>query len=322
MPEITVGDWEDTDLDEVASLTFDALQGSPFSSPERSLEDVEGWLNWNRERFPPAAVFQAHVGGGLVGWLTVAVDVKPGTSETWRWVPYISPEVRGQEDGIARGLIRRCKEYVVERGQTRLEACFDRVSNATMPQYERYRAWFEAEGLVKVDENAYMRRGLTPGEFTERDVVLPPGYGYMPLVDADEEALYDCYSQAFAESGVRSYHNMTEEERRAEYEYYFREAAVNEKASLVVLRGDEIVGVSLVHSRQKEAHLADIGIVPAHRGRGLGRRMLVYSLMNVARDYDTVTLAVDVDNTSAYDLYVDVGFDVVYRIITHAWKCG
>ena len=110
MPEITVGDWEETNLDEVASLTFDALQGSPFSSPERSLEDVEGWLNWNRAR--------------------------------------------------------------------------------------------------------------------------------------------------------------------------------------------------------------------AHRGRGLGRRMLVYSLMNVARDYDTVTLAVDVDNTSAYDLYVDVGFDVVYRIITHAWKCG
>ena len=172
-----------------------------------------------------------------MGWLTVTVDVKPGTSETWRWVPYISPEVRGQEDGIARGLIRRCMEYVVERGQTRLEACFDRVSDATMPLYERYRAWFEAEGLVRVDENAYMRRGLTPWEFTENDVVLPPGYCYVPMVDADEEALYDCYSQAFAESGVRSYHNMTEEERSAEYEYYFREAAVNEKASLVVLRG-------------------------------------------------------------------------------------
>jgi ribosomal protein S18 acetylase RimI-like enzyme len=230
--------------------------------------------------------------------------------------------VRGQEDGIARGLIRRCKEYVVERGQTRLEACFDRVSDATMPLYERYRAWFEAEGLVRVDENAYMRRGLTPKEFTEHDVVLPPGYWYVPMVDADEEALYDCYSQAFAESGVRSYHNMTEEERRAEYEYYFREAAVNEKASLVVLRGDEIVGFSLVHSRQKEAHLADIGIVPAHRGRGLGRRMLMHSLMNAAGEYDNVTLAVDVDNTSAYDLYSDLGFDVVYRIITHAWKCG
>ena len=321
MPEITVGDWEDTDLDEVASLTFDALQGSLFSSPERSLEDVEGWLNWNYERFPPAAMFQAHIGGGLVGWLTVTVDVKPGTSETWRWVPYISPEVRGQEDGIARGLIRRCMEYVVEQGQTRLEACFDRVSDATMPQYERYRAWFEAEELVRVDENAYMRRGLTPGEFTEHDVVLPPDYGYMHLVDADEEALYDCYSQAFAESGVRLYHNMTEEERRAEYEHYFREAAVNVGASPVVVKGDEIVGFSLVHSRQKEAHLADIGIVPAHRGRGLGRRMLVYSLMNVARDYDTVTLAVDVDNASAYDLYSDLGFDVVYRIITHAWKC-
>ena len=164
MPEITVRDWEDTDLDEVASLTFNALQDSPFFSPERTLEDVEGRLNWNHKRFPPAAMFQAHIGGGLVGWLTVTVDVKPGISETWRWVPYISPEARGREDGIARGLIRRCIEYVMERGQTRLEVCFDRISDATMPHYERYRAWFEAEGVYKVDDSAYMRRGLSPPE--------------------------------------------------------------------------------------------------------------------------------------------------------------
>ena len=315
-----MGDWEDTDLDEVASLTFDALQGSPFSSPERTLQDVEGWLNWNYERFPPAAVLQAHVDGGLVGWLTVTVDVKPGTSETWRWVPYISPEARGREDVIARALIGRCVEYVAGRGQTRLEACFDRVSDATMPLYERYRGWFEAEGVVRVDESAYMRRGLITGEFTEGDVTLPPGYGYMPLVDADEEALYGCYSRAFAESGVRSFHDMSGEERRAEFEHYFRDASVSVGASPVVVRGGEVVGFSLVHSRSGEAHLADIGVVPGHRGRGLGRRMLAYSLMNAARDYDAVTLAVDVDNASAYGLYVDVGFDVVYRIITHAWK--
>jgi len=322
MPEITVRDWEDVNLDEVASLTFDALQASPFSSPERSLQDVEGWMDWSNERFPPAAVFQAHADGGLVGWLTVTLDVKPGTSETWRWVPYISPEAKGQEDEIARALIRRCVEYVAERGQTRLEACFDRVSDATVPMYERYRAWFEAEGLVRVDESAYMRRGLTSGEFTEGDAALPPGYAYVPLVDADEEALYDCYVRAFADSGVRSYHDMTEEERRAEYEYYFREASVNVGASPVVIRGEEVVGFSLVHSRSNEAHLADIGVAPGHRGRGLGRSMLAYSLMNATRDHDSVTLAVDVDNSSAYGLYVDVGFEVVYRIITHAWKPG
>ena len=87
-----------------------------------------------------------------------------------------------------------------------------------------------------------------------------------------------------------------------------------------MVRGDEIVGFSLVHSRLMEAHLADIGIVPAHRKRGLGRRMLIYSLMKATRDYDTVTLAVDVGNASAYELYSDLGFEVEYRIITHAWR--
>jgi ribosomal protein S18 acetylase RimI-like enzyme len=320
MLEFTARGWRDADLEEVASLTFNALQDSPFFSPERTLDDVEGWLSWNHERLPPAAVFQAHIGEELVGWLTVTVDVKPGTSETWRWTPYISPEARELEDGIATGLIRRSIEYVRERGQTRLEACFDRISGATMPHYERYRAWFEAEGMHMVDDSAYMRRSLDSGEFAEHDIALPPGYRYMPLADADEESLYGCYSRAYDESGVRSFHDMTDEERRADFEHYFGGETRDEGASLVVVRDGEIVGFSLVHSRPGEAHLGEVGIVPAHRGRGLGRRMVSCSLRRAARDHDTVTLAVDVDNASAYELYRDLGFEVEYRIITLAWR--
>jgi GNAT superfamily N-acetyltransferase len=291
MLEISVRGWEDVDLHEVASLTFDALQASPFHNPERTLKDVEEWLNRNHERFPASAAFLARINGTLVGWLTVTVDVKSGTSDTWRWTPYLSPEAEGQEDEVARGLIRRCIEYVSEMEQTRLETPFDRVSDATLPHYEMYRGWFEAEGIGKVDKNAYMRRALTSGEFTAGDVTLPPGYGYMPLGYADEEALYDCYSRAFEESGGRSFHDMTEEGRRAEFKYYFLGAAVSQRASTVVIREEDIVGFSLVHSRPGEAHLADIGVAPGHRGRGLGRRMLAHSLMNTALDYNTVTRA-------------------------------
>ena len=322
MLEITVLDWEDTDLDEVASLTFEALQGSPFSRPDRTLRDVEVYLDRSHERFPASAVFLARIDGRLVGWLAVTLDVKPGTSETWRWTPYVSSEAMGREEEVARALIGRCIEHVKERGQTRLEACFDRVTDAAMPEYERYKGWFEAEGVARVDESAYMRRGLTPGEFTEGDAALPPGYAHIPMVDADEEALYGCYVRAFEESGVRSYHSMTEGERRAEFEHYFGDEAVNEGASTVVVMVDEVVGFSLVHSRPGEAHLAELGVAPGHRGRGLGRGMIAYSLMNATRDHDSVTLAVDVDNASALNLYRELGFDVDYSIITHAWKPG
>lgn len=67
MLEITNRDWEDTDLDEVATLTFDALQDSPFHRAERTLDDVMGWLDWSHERFTPASVFLARFGGELVG---------------------------------------------------------------------------------------------------------------------------------------------------------------------------------------------------------------------------------------------------------------
>ena len=173
-----------------------------------------------------------------------------------------------------------------------------------------------------MDDSAYMRRSLDPGEFAEHDVVLPAGYRYMRLADADEESLYGCYSRAYNESGVRSFHDMTYEERRADFEHYFGGETRDEEASLVVVRDGEIVGFSLVLSRLGEAHLADIGVVPAHRDMGLGRRMVEYSLMKAARDYDTVTLAVDVDNASAFNMYKGLGFEVEYRIITHAWRQG
>lgn len=321
MPEITVDDWENVDLDKIATLTLHALQNSSFHDPERTLEDVQAWLKWNHERFPPSAVFQAYRDGTLVGWLTVTTDVKPSISETWRWLPSIAPEAREQEDEIARGLIRKCIEYVRDYGQTRLEACFDKVSEITMPTYKRYRVWFEAEGVYKVDENAYMRRDLNPSEFGEKDLALPSNYGFKPLVEVNADKLYDCYRRAFQESDVSYYHDLTEDERRAEFEFYFmRKEGLHRKASVVVVMDDENVGFSLIHSRPAEAHLADLGIVPAHRGRGLGRRMLSYSLHEAAQEYDTITLAVDVKNTMAYNLYRDLGFNVEYRLITHAWS--
>ena len=320
MLEITNKNWKDTDLDEVATLTFNSLQNSTFFQTERTHDNVKEWLDWNYEHFPPTSIFLARIKGKLVGWLTVILDAKPLISEMWRWVPYISPEVKGQKYEIATGLISRCVEFVRTRGQTRLEVCFDRISEATMPQYKQYKAWFETEGVYKVDDNVYMRRSLDAREFTEHDLVLPPSYIYKPLVDVDVEALYSCYNRTFLESNIRVYHDMTEEERRADFEYYFESRDINEKASLVVVKDCEIVGFSLVHSRSKEAHLADIGIVQAHRGKGLGRRVLKQCLIKAAQDYDLMTLAVDVENTAAYDLYIDFSFEVEYRIITHAWK--
>lgn len=319
MLELTNRDWDATDLDEVAKLTLDSLQNSPFYREDRTLEDVIGWLKWNHENFTPSTVFLAYFNGKLVGWLTVSLDIKPKISEMWRWVPYISSGVRKHEDKIARGLIKNCIEYVKERGQSRLEACFDRINEKTTPLYEKYSTWFEAEEMNKVDENAYMRRKLYSGEFTGLDIVLPPDYSYSPLNDADYEALYNCYNLVFNESQVRIYHDMTEKERRSDFEHYFGSQQRNEKASIIVMKDSEIIGFSLVHSRPREAHIADIGIIPAHRGVGLGKTMLKHVLMKAAQDFDSVTLAVDVENTSAFELYINLGFEIDYRIITHAW---
>ena len=320
MLEITNRDWKDVDLEEIESLTFDSLQDSVFFQADRTHESVLEWLKWNNRRFPPTSTFLAHINGKLVGWLTVTLDSKPLISETWRWVPYLSPEVKGRKYEVATALIRKCVNYVKTHGQTRLNVCFDKVNEETISQYNQHKTWFEAESVYKVDDNAYMRRSLNAKKFSEFDFALPLKYNYKSLVETDLEALYRCYNCAFQESNIRIYHDMTEEERRTDFEYYFQNKNINKEASLVVIKNGEIVGFSLVHSRPREAHLADIGIIQAERGKGLGRRVLNHSLSVASQSYDTITLAVDVENTMAYTLYVDLGFKVQYRIINHVWK--
>jgi len=320
MLEITNRDWEDIDKTELATLTINAHKKFPYFQSERTLDNVLKWLKRNYKRFTQTTFFLAHSNNKLVGWFAVSLNTKPYISETWRWTPHISSSEKEREYEIATGLIKECIEYIKRNNQTRLEVCFDKINDNTFHYYKQYRIWFEAERIHLVDDNAYMRKSLDSKEFTQNDIVLPPGYTYEPLLNANSEALYACYSRCFKESDIRGFHDMTNTERRVDYEHYFEGGSIEETASLVIIKDCEIVGFSLVHARPKEAHLADIGIDPTFRGKSLGKRLLKNSMIKAAQNYNTMTLSVDIQNTLAYSLYKNIGFDIEYRIITHAWK--
>jgi len=61
-------------------------------------------------------------------------------------------------------------------------------------------------------------------------------------------------------------------------------------------------------------HIGQISILPAYRGRGLGRRMINMVMSELERrGYETISLAVTSANASAYHLYESCGFRTVHE---------
>ena len=76
----------------------------------------------------------------------------------------------------------------------------------------------------------------------------------------------------------------------------------------------EVVGMLVLWPVLDEAHIATVAVHPAHRGRGVGKR-LVAAAVDYARahGFHTVTLEVRVSNLRAQRLYRRFGLRVVGR---------
>lgn len=94
----------------------------------------------------------------------------------------------------------------------------------------------------------------------------------------------------------------------AQHRYYhkhFPDAAFD-----VVLADGEPVGRLYVDRRDAEIRLIDIALLPEHRGRGIGSRLLAALLSEAARCRRPVRIHVERDNP-ALSLYLRLGFRAI-----------
>jgi ribosomal protein S18 acetylase RimI-like enzyme len=87
-------------------------------------------------------------------------------------------------------------------------------------------------------------------------------------------------------------------------------------ASCVAKAGTEVVGVVLLGRRDSRAWVGGIGVIPAYRNHGVGRR-LMEALLDAARasKLASVQLEVIVGNDNAYHLYQKIGFQTLRRLL-------
>jgi len=135
--------------------------------------------------------------------------------------------------------------------------------------------------------------------------------GLRPHAPGDEELLLRIYASTRAEelalvpwtaSQKEAFLRMQFEAQHAHYTRYYPGAQLQ-----LVLEGDEPLGRLYVHRAASEIRVMDIALLPEHRGRGVGTRLL--GELAAEADARSLPLSIHVEqNNPALRLYERLGF--------------
>ena len=315
--KIELQKWKAVDVRALAEMTSDVRRQEGLG--DYTVDQLEEYLNLMNERFPAEVVVVALQDGTVRGWMGLERTTEE-IGEVGRWHPFVSQNP--QREDIAKQLISQVNRYALENGIRRIEVGFGEISESNREAFSQRQSWYKEAGWNKLEEDLFM--GVTPMDKHVMQVPkLESEYDELPLGDVDEEKLYECYHQAFMTGEAVWIYEMTEEQRRQEFDKNFdKSRPINREASFALVKEGEVAGFILVLSRsEEEEYIESLGVHPSHRGKGLAKFLLsrVIEVLREKRE-NNLTLGVDSVNKPAIDLYEQVGFQIISRTVRYSWK--
>ncbi len=307
--EIQFSKWEDLDIKDLAELSAEVRREESLG--DYTNEQLEAYLKNMNERFPIEMTLLAIEDGHVVGWMGIE-RTTDNMGEVGRWQPFVSSKTDKQK--VAKLLVSNILEYSKSNDMTRVEVAFGEISEDNLDTFSTKSAWYEAEGWSKLEDTSFMVLDLSSE--MSKEITPPDGFEIRPLIEFDNDTIFDCYHEAFTTGDARWIYDLTEEQRRQEFDKIFdRSHQINEDASFVILADREVAGFILVVSRSdEEEHVESIGVLPNVRGKGIGKTLLGKSIEVLRKqEAQNLTLGVDPVNTPAVNLYEQFGFETVSR---------
>lgn len=227
----------------------------------------------------------------------------------------VHPEHRGE--GIATLLLGRMKEravtYVAERSAELGEPLSPRIRAETISTNEPADGLLRAAGFVPRRFKMLMHADLTGPVKPEPQV--PAGFTLSTWEGADHHEVRAAHNLAFD-----GYHYGFTPWDEQMWRQWVQDSAALRPAMSLLLRDDDGAIAAYVQSSEydgvteatgvREAFVAKVGTVPAHRGRGLAGLLLSVALSRYAEaGYPASTLDVDAENpTGALGIYERAGY--------------
>ncbi|MHA2026941.1 MAG: GNAT family N-acetyltransferase [Candidatus Thorarchaeota archaeon] len=317
MVKIVIRKWEDMDIRQLAEMTRETRQYERLG--DYTVDQVEEYLRNMNERFPIESALVAKKDKQILGWMGIE-RVTEQIGEIGRWQPFVGQQPERNE--VAQQLISGVNRYARENGIKRMEIGFGDVSEANSDTFKQRQLWYESEDWSKLEDDYFMVTNPTE-DHQVQEPTIPEGFKLRPLSEVDKDKLFLCYREAFMTGQALWIYDMTEEQRREEFDKNFSTSRpINNKASFAAEQNGEVAGFILVLSRsEEEEHVESFGVHPSFRGKGLAKMML-WKVIKVLRQTksENLTLGVDSVNSPAISLYERFGFETVSRTIRYSWK--
>jgi ribosomal protein S18 acetylase RimI-like enzyme len=315
--KIELQKWKALNVRALAEMTSEVRRKEGLG--DYTVDQVEEYLKRMNERFPIEIAVVALENGQLIGWMGLE-RMTDEIGEVGRWHPFVSQDPLRED--VASQMISEVNRYALENGIRRMEIGFGEISENNRNAFSNRQSWYEAADWNRLEEDLFM--AVNP---MDRSDTHPPNldveFDLRPLVDVDVEKLFDCYHQSFMTGEAVWIYEMTEEQRRQEFDKNFdKSKPINKEASFVLEKDGEVAAFILVLSRtEEEEYIESFGVHPTHRGRGLAK-FLLWKVIEVLRmkGAENLTLGVDSVNIPAVKLYEQYGFRSVSRTVRYSWK--
>ncbi|MHA2025605.1 MAG: GNAT family N-acetyltransferase [Candidatus Thorarchaeota archaeon] len=309
---------DEIDIDAHARLIYDARQNSPLRSDERTIDGLKTALKERVEQGEShiMIVAQDKESNELLGQLVVWLDWgEIGVSLPWQ--PIVRPE--SDQEVVAVALIEHSKLLLKSHPLTRLEIWMELTSEQVDAMSSIYVPWYEKSGFNLKAEEYFM--DTQSSKLNELDHSIPNGIEVVSMADVANDELMDIVLRTFRSGSDKWVMSMTDSQLEGSaIAWLKRDETFDNDASIVFMDDGKIIGYNVMRNEEGSVEVGPIGVHPSHRGKGLGKALLLESVKRLkTKESQSVWLTVSTDNAYAFKLYSDLGFENKYQILIYSW---
>ena len=306
---------EDIEIGELANFVYRVRKNINFLG-DQTIESIKEELIETRDSYD-FLLFYAYINARLVGLLLLNINT-PRFGFIWDWYPYVVPGPK--EDLVAIELLKNCIEYT-GRDIDRFEVAFTIETEQDKTRYIQHSKWFKALNFYRIAEEATMELTLENKGF--EPLPFPENIDFKSIKDADLNDLVDCAYEVFNTSQDTIFLALDEAQKQVMVNKYFDTSKpIFKDASVILMKGGDVIGFVVVNSDGNEAEIRSFGIKPKYRKKGLGKNLLELSLSILIKNgFKVVYLDVTLENKPALGLYSKLGFKKSFTSNLYGLTC-
>lgn len=319
MVEITVTAVKELDLRKLAKFMYDGRKNTVFDTESRTLEHI--YEHRKKVTSDDNMILTANENDEIIGIFRIFTGF-PEMAFTSLWDPIVTQEEnRERREEIALDLIGFGKKYVKERGFSRLEILLSPLSEKHSEIYKENQSWYEKAGFYKATKEVFMRVDLNKLKLPSPKPELLEGLQFEEIDSVSNERIKDPFFQSFMDKGDGLFRDMTKSQQEVSFNYWLRRSEPFHKASILVMKEDDVIGLIVVRQDDEKAEIGPVAIIPEYKNQGIMSTTLYESLKRMKEDgLKFGQLEADAVNEPAIKLYKKFGFEIIHEQEYFAWR--